>query len=705
MRQLVIPILSLLFLFIGCSTESTPVYLLTTSVTPEETGTVSPASGEFDEGTEVQIQAQPSEGYYFSRWDGDLSGSENPHTFTINADTDVTAVFERIEYSLNIDIEGEGTVQEEVLPAKSKDYPEGTVVQLEALPDDGWAFLEWRGDLEGEENPATINVDQEKNVTAVFDRAYSLSTTVIPDGVGSVEPSEGSFIAETTLEVEAVSTNSGWTFDRWQGDFSGTTNPFNLTMNEDKTLEAHFERREFSLELSSQGEGSLSTELISGTQTEDGYLYESEVEVSADPEDEWDFLRWEGDVESTENPLEITIEENMSIHAVFSQFAGGDGSSTNPYKIATIQQLQKVEHYLDRHFILISDIDASKTSGWNGGEGFKPIGDESDPFTGSLDGGGYKISGLTIDRQDEDYVGLFGYAEGTKINNTGLVNVSVSGNTWVGGLIGRSIGSGEVSDSHITGEVSGDTRVGGLVGRNEGEINDSYANSTVTATDRSVGGLVGSNRGTIQESHATGDVSGDTRVGGLVGSNFVPNGSGGVINDSYASGNVSGDDSVGGLVGRSFESSIQQSYATGDVSGTSVVGGLVGTMDGQSENGSIGNSYALGDVSGESVVGGLLGDNFHYGTVSNSYASGSITGNSVVGGLIGDNGFGNIESSYWDTDSSEQNDGVGDGSSSGATGLTTSEMTDDEAEDNMPEFDWEDIWRTTSEYPELQWQE
>lgn len=154
----------------GCGTsDSTEMYQLTTNVSPQEAGIITPADGEFDEGSLVELEAEPSEEYLFTGWEGDVTGSENPYSFEINRDVSVTAMFERKKYSLTIEIVGDGSVDEDVVePAAKTDYDHGTVVELTAQPNDKRTFAHWEGDLDGEENPATLTIENEKQVTAVF---------------------------------------------------------------------------------------------------------------------------------------------------------------------------------------------------------------------------------------------------------------------------------------------------------------------------------------------------------------------------------------------------------------------------------------------------------------------------------------------------------------------------------------------------------
>jgi len=270
-------------------------------------------------------------------------------------------------------------------------------------------------------------------------------------------------------------------------------------------------------------------------------------------------------------------------------------------------------------------------------------------FTGVFDGNDHKIINLTIDDggAGNDFLGLFGYiVEDGEVKNLGLEGGSVSGDSYVGGLLGGNGGNisncystgdvsggyyvgglvgfygGSISNCYSTGNVSGYQGVGGLVGLNYGSVSNCYSTGNVSGYE-GVGGLVGLNYGSISNCYSTGSVSSDYRVGGLVGLNNHE----GYVSNCYSTGSVSGDDDVGGLAGYNH-GSISNCHSTGDVSSDGYVGGLVGYS-----NGTITNCYSTGDVSGEDGVGGLLGDN--YGYVSNCYSTGDVNGLGSVGGLVG----------------------------------------------------------------------
>lgn len=253
-------------------------------------------------------------------------------------------------------------------------------------------------------------------------------------------------------------------------------------------------------------------------------------------------------------------------------------------------------------------------------------------LNGTLSGLGHAISGLAIVSSGST-VGLIGtVGSGGTVRDIGLVDLDVTGYATVGGLVGEN--DGLVHNSYATGAVTslsaGWAGTGGLVGENYGTITASHAAVTVTSSGNYVGGLVGYNAGgapgaTILASYATGDVSGSSAVGGLIG------GGGGIVSNSYASGDVTGYNYVGGLAGLA-SGTYTNVYATGDVNGTETVGGLIGYANSLT----LQSASASGAVTGAGqAVGGLIGMS-QYGTLTDVSASGMVTNSgSYTGGVVG----------------------------------------------------------------------
>ena len=132
---------------------------------------------------------------------------------------------------------------------------------------------------------------------------------------------------------------------------------------------------------------------------------------------------------------------------------------------ATTTTLQGMKNNLTGRYALGSNIDATATSTWNAGLGFAPVGDNILPFEGTFDGLGHTISNLVINRPATTYVGLFGRTSNGIISNVGLLNVNITGNYYVGGLVGSENSSGSITNSYSAGSVSGsNNEVGGLMG-------------------------------------------------------------------------------------------------------------------------------------------------------------------------------------------------------------------------------------------------
>jgi len=355
---------------------------------------------------------------------------------------------------------------------------------------------------------------------------------------------------------------------------------------------------------------------------------------------------------------------------VKADYGGGTGQPDDPYLIYTAEQMNEIganPNDWDKHFKLTANIDLGRYQGTD----FNIIGESrSNAFSGVFEGNNKKISNFTYTCENATYIGLFGYVVGGRVEDLGLINSNVeisrgnfhgclvgnleggavtncylengniSGNDYVGGLIGFAGGnldkSGIITNCHVNGLFSGDDDVGGLVGSNSCTIDNCYAVGEVSG-EKNIGGLAGSNSGTIKNSSAEGKSEGNIRavlrrdIGGLVGYNS------GQLSGCSAQSEVFGDMRIGGLVG-SNNASIVACYATGSALGEESVGGLAGR-----NNGGIIDSYSLASVEGTYTAGGLVGNN--YGSVVACYCSCTLTAKDQIGGLVGIN-YGIITTSY-----------------------------------------------------------
>lgn len=143
---------------------------------------------------------------------------------------------------LTIHTSGSGKV---VLDPPGGIYDAMQIVTLLAVPDSGWRFEGWSGDVPDNSNPIQITMDVSKTITAKFVRdlpqQYHLSVYVFTSGGHVITNPQGeSFAAGTHIVVTAVP-DSGWRFTGWGGSLSGSANPDTVIMDEDKSIFANFE--------------------------------------------------------------------------------------------------------------------------------------------------------------------------------------------------------------------------------------------------------------------------------------------------------------------------------------------------------------------------------------------------------------------------------------------------------------------------------
>jgi hypothetical protein len=229
----------------------------------------------------------------------------NPESFITVSEQDIC------EYSLTISIDGNGEVTKN---PDQETYEYGTIVELTATADTGWSFSHWNGDLTGSENPEEITIDSDKEVTAQFTiNEYALTINI--EGNGSVikDPNQEEYEYGTTVELTAVP-GTGWSFSHWDGDITGSENPANITIDEEKEVTANFSINYYSLTIDVDGQGDVDKD-----PDEDSYPYGTIVELTAIPDDNWEFSHWSGDLTGGENPGYITIDEDKEVTAHFSQ--------------------------------------------------------------------------------------------------------------------------------------------------------------------------------------------------------------------------------------------------------------------------------------------------------------------------------------------------------------------------------------------------
>ena len=279
-----------------------------------DNGTVLPAGGSYTAGTEVPLIAQGSPGYKFDHWEGDVTGTANPTTVTMNANKSVTAVFTATPTHALTTNADNGTIQ---LAPSGGEYNEGETVTLQAVPDHGYAFTGWSGDLSGAANPATLTMDAAKTVTANFEPLNAYTLTVHADGgTVAINPLKDEYLDGEEVVLTATP-DLGYRFTSWSGDADGTDSSITVMISKDTEITANFTNVPVYSLAATAGDGGTVT------QTGDGsYTSGATVILTATPDAGYLFTGWSGDLVGNVNPATVTMDSNKSVTANFA-FRGG----------------------------------------------------------------------------------------------------------------------------------------------------------------------------------------------------------------------------------------------------------------------------------------------------------------------------------------------------------------------------------------------
>ena len=270
---------------------------------------LNPTGPIYPDGTTVTLTANPATNWHFDHWTGDITGTTNPATLLMDADKNVTAVFAADTRTLTVNVTGQGTVG---LNPPGGAYPYGTTVTLTANAAPGWRFDHWEGALTGSANPRTLWMIVNYTVTAVFVQdTYALTVNTTGQGSVALNPPGGSYLSGTTVTLTATPV-AGWHFDHWEGALTGSTNPTTLLMDSNKTVTAVFVQDTYTLTVNITGQGSVALNPPGGS-----YLSGTTVTLTATPVAGWTFDRWEGALTGSTNPTTLLMNANKTVTAVF----------------------------------------------------------------------------------------------------------------------------------------------------------------------------------------------------------------------------------------------------------------------------------------------------------------------------------------------------------------------------------------------------
>ena len=279
-----------------------------------EGGTVN-GEGNFSYGSNATIHATPETGYSFAGWSGEgvQNQSTTTTTVTMTQARTITAFFTVEDYSLLLNATTGGTV------TGDGNYTHGQIIAITALPESGYQFDEWSGDIDGNlSSPSrSIIMDSNKSITANFipvtENNFVLSIVAIPE-IGGSTTGAGSYLSNTVVPITA-NPLQGYEFLSWEGlgivESNVSSTSVNLSQN--LLITANFRTISFYLQTNSVQGGTVTG---SGT-----YEYGLDANISATADEGYSFGGWQG--EGVANPASpnttIVITEDRNVTAVFSR--------------------------------------------------------------------------------------------------------------------------------------------------------------------------------------------------------------------------------------------------------------------------------------------------------------------------------------------------------------------------------------------------
>ena len=454
---------------------------------------------------------------------------------------------------------------------------------------------------------------------------------------------------DSNVTLPTVDEVDGYTFAGWYYN-SQVVNNGKWSIATNATLTAKWTANEYTITLN-PGAGSVSKTTVNVTYDEDftlpvptndygvftGWLYNDEpiTDSTGHSLTKWNFTS------------DITLTVDWTV------------------KIYTVEDLLKMGTYLNGDFILMNDIDLSGVN-WN------PIGINSAPFSGHLDGNGHKISNLTIDTSNytnRSSFGLFGYIsfatfEDLVIEDFEFTSENIEKTYYVGALAGidltdLSSSTNEeplikgitTSGSYVVAKQSSSYPVyaGGLFGKVSFEIISNCKNFIGITNASYAGGLVGTATKMMYALNSSneGQINSTLYAGGLLGKC----GTAFYASESSNKADITSVQAAGGLVGSvDYYAVITLCYNTGNITSTTDntflgAGGLIGccySTGGEAlPSVEISESYNRGNISAP-CAGGLLGVTYEI-KLTNVYNAGSVSGNKYSGSIFASSSVGSVK--------------------------------------------------------------
>jgi len=301
-------------------------HTLATSTIPPGMGSVTqtPDNSVYVYNEIVQLTANAPAGYQFTGWSGDASGTQNPLAITMDANKTVTALFAPTPAGPTyyyLSLQASPAAGGNVTPAPgTHPYPEDTQVALNAIPNTGYHFVKWEGDVANPNSAATtVKMSSAKTVTAKFALdSCQITIQVEPIEGGTTIPSSGvhTFAVGDTVDLSAMP-STGYEFVQWQCEVANPDSMNTYTVvDQNDTITAVFQELQVMLNIEADPAEGGTTSPAPGASV---YEYGTVAELIAIPEAGFRFAGWTGSVDNPDTThTTILMESDQTVIAHFT---------------------------------------------------------------------------------------------------------------------------------------------------------------------------------------------------------------------------------------------------------------------------------------------------------------------------------------------------------------------------------------------------
>lgn len=278
---------------------------------------------------------------------------------------------EPVMYKLTVKTQTGGSVS-----TSDGEYESGSTVTITATPDVEYEFTGWSNG--SKDNPITITLESHQTLQASFTKKkYALNLTVEGEGTVTEEiVSTGKdYDSGTKVKLIAVPAQ-GWELSKWSGDIDSTEESVEVTLSQAKNITVTFTKKLYNLTVNIVGEGEVNEKIITTGKTTQ-YEYQTTVELTAIPQEGWQFKEWTGGITGTATQTQITVADSKTVTATFERLYPltinivGEGE----VKEEIVTTTGKTTNYVDGTIVQLTATPDSEYEfkGWSNGSTENPL--------------------------------------------------------------------------------------------------------------------------------------------------------------------------------------------------------------------------------------------------------------------------------------------------------------------------------------------